>query len=232
MRLGSLKAVFEKIERYQGRRLSLSQKEFVSKTEYTLTTEQLLEIEGKGLTPEQFFASHIGKRVGISFQKMETTGEPITLEEIQDIAEDFAKTVWDCKDRIKKIAFTNGVSHKAFWGEVKKHRELCIIADLANTIKHDGLNSKPLSGISPVINGVRNSSKGKGCSFYTRVGRVITACRPLGEFEVFASIRDLKDQQYELGEVFSFCEKAIQQWQLIIDKFNLSADINLKGSKS
>lgn len=232
MRLGSLKTVFEKLERYQNRRLTLSKKEFVLKTEYTLTLEQVLEIEKKNLTPEQYFSSHIGQRVETNFTGMETTGEPITLEEIHDLAEDFTKTIWDCKDRIQRLAIKTGISKKSFWEEVKTHRELCIIADLANTIKHDGLDSKPLSGIKPIISGVRNSSKGKGSSFYTREGRIITAWHPLGNFEIFASIRDLEDPQYELGEVFTFGEEAIEQWQLVIDTFSLSEDMLSLASES
>jgi hypothetical protein len=226
MRLDSLKTVFEKLERYQNRRFLLSKKEFVSKIEYTLTCEQFLEIEKKNLTPEQYFAYHKGQRIGTNFADMETSCEPITLEEIHDLAEDFAKTIWDCKERIQRLASRVGVSKKSNWEEVKTHRELCIIADLANTIKHDGLYSKPLSGIKPIINGVRNSSKGKGNSFYTREDRIITAWHPVGDFEVFASIRDLENPQFELGEVFSVGEKAIEQWQIIIDKFNLSEGIH------
>lgn len=221
LRLGSLKAVFEKIQRYQNRRTALSIPEFTSKTVYTFTDAQVLELENKGLTPEEFFISYKGKREAVNLDATYTQNEPMTLEEICDLAEDLVKTIWDCKDRIKKLADQKEIGKVVFWNEIKKNKELCIVADLANTIKHDGLNKPPLSGIKPVINGVRNYAKGNGDEIYSRKGKDITVYRSLTDYEIFASIRNLEDQQNELGEVFAFCELAVTQWQSVIDNLGL-----------
>jgi hypothetical protein len=221
LRLGSLKAVFEKIQRYQNRRVALSIPEFTSTTVYTLTDAQMLEFDALGLTPEAFFLSHKGKRDAVIFESVVTEGEPMTLEEICDLAEDLVKTIWDCKDRIKTLADQKGIDKSVFWDEIKTNFELCIIADLANTIKHDGLSKPPLSGIKPVINGVRNLAKGNGSEDYSRKGKDITVYRSSTDYEIFASIRNLEDQQNELGEVFSFCELAVAQWQCVIDNLGI-----------
>ena len=222
MRLGSLKAVFEKIDRYQERRSSLAEPRFVSETTYTLTEEQLAEIDGKGLSIEQFFMSRLGRREASVFNELKTRGEPFSIEEIEDLAEDLVKTIWDCKDRIKKLADANGISKDQFWTEIKKHRELCVIADLANTIKHDGLNKLSLSGIKPIINGVRNYAKGNGNAVYKRNGDKIIVSYPLSDFEIFASIRDLDNQTDEVGEVFDFCDLAVKQWGKILENLKIS----------
>jgi hypothetical protein len=221
LRLGSLKAVFEKIQRYQNRRISLSIPEFTSKTVYTLTDTQVLVLDTQGLTPEEFFLSHKGNRDAVIFESVVTQDEPMTLEEICDLAEDLVKTIWDCKDRIKKLADQKGIGKAVFWDEIKSNIELCIVADLANTIKHDGLSKPPLSGIKPVIDGVRNYAKGNGSAVYSRKGKDITVYRSLTDYEIFASIRNLEDQQRELGEVFSFCELAVTQWQSVIDNLGI-----------
>ena len=136
MHLCSLKLIFEKIQRYQNRRMSLSLPEFTSKTVYTLTDAQVLEFDTKGLTPEEYLFSHIGNRNAVIFDSVVTQDEPMTLEEISDLAEDLVKTIWDGKDRIKIIADKNGIISALFWDETKSNFELTIVADLANTIKH------------------------------------------------------------------------------------------------
>ena len=220
MRLGSIQATFKKIERYLGRRLKLKIPVYRTRTVYALDEDQLAELDSYP-TVEHFFLHRVGSRVGTEVAEMRTTGAPLSHDDIEDFAEDIVKAVWDCKDRIWKRVKTTGVSRKQFFDEVKQHHELCVVADLANTIKHDGLDKPPLSGIRPVINGVRESAKGAGSSAYRREGDTIIAERTLSDFEIFAGIRDLGHPANEIGEVFAYCEKAITQWEAVIQVFGV-----------
>jgi hypothetical protein len=165
---------------------------------------------------------NVGQKTATIYKNLTTIGEPISFEEIEDLAEDLVKAVWDCKDRIFKLANNNGIAKNVLWDEIKKHWELCVIADLANTIKHDGLNKPPISGIFPVINGIRNSAKGNGPSTIERDGETLIVKHSLCDFEIFASIRNLNDQSNEIGEVFYFCDTGISQWNNIMDHFGIS----------
>jgi hypothetical protein len=224
MKHGSIQALFEKIDRYYQRRKALKSPSFTTETIYTLTQSQISEIDNKKLNPEDFMRSHIGQRAGIEFKNVECTGEPLTFDDIRDLAEDLTKSIWDCKDRILNAAKQNNITKDDFWIEVKKNKELCIIADLANSIKHDGLTKLPLSGIKPEINGIRNSATGFEGSTYIRDGNKIIVRHSLINFEIFAAIRNIESPEHELGEVFDLCEKALNQWENVVRNLKLNIE--------
>jgi len=150
--------------------------------------------------------------------------EFIPFTDIQDLAEDLAKGVWDCKDYIKIKAQAQGIEWGSIEAEINKKRELCIIADLANSIKHGGLNRRPRSGIQGIhINGL-------SCVGHPVMGEeeLIPVITPdslemtfqLTNFQIAARVNDKNGS--DIGELFELSKKAHEQWEEIISDFAIS----------
>ena len=225
MRLGSLRALFEKIERYLGRRTAHRDLSFKTTTRTRLTPEQLEVIApGDAAAIARFLQSRIGSREGMQVLDIRTIGDPLSHAEIEDLAEDLAKALWDCKDRIFGAAKKQGIDDARVWAEIEKHRELCLVADLANTIKHGGLSSRPKSGIRPVINGVHTASNvAEQGPIYLDGDQLVMELQN-ASFEVYASLRDLDNQTNEFAEVFHVCELALTQWREVITELGLPVE--------
>lgn len=59
--------------------------------------------------------------------------------------------LWSLKDYVKKYAVKNGMHKKWIDEKVNSDQDLCICADIANSLKHGGLDHDPRSGEFPQL---------------------------------------------------------------------------------
>lgn len=138
-------------------------------------------------------------------------------EEIQDDIESTYVWLWSLKDYVKKYSVKQGKTPKWVEDKINSDSNLCICADIANSLKHGGLDSKTRSDINPKLGPVTYSFEKDAMEslvFYA--------------FKVEANIKhpekvnlkmDVFDNEgIKIGDAFNLLDYGIKAWESIIDE--------------
>ena len=140
-------------------------------------------------------------------------------EEIEDDIASMFIWLWNLKDYVKKFSVTKGKSGK--WVEAKVNHDpyLCICADIANSLKHGGLDKKykSRSGKEPKLGKLKHEAPQASIS---------TIC--FTENSVHLHISDPSKIKLEmpvvggndhfLGDAFKYLEYSLNAWERIIQE--------------
>lgn len=140
-------------------------------------------------------------------------------EELEDDISSMFIWLWNLKDYVKKYVVKNGKSKD--WVEVKVNSDphLCICADLANSLKHGGLDPnprfKPRSGKSPRLGALKYQVPEKAIgslSFGAFDANVNVSNPELVKLEMPV----VGESGRMLGDAFKYLEYALTAWEQIV----------------
>ena len=213
---------------------------YSTKTTTATAGPSLLALYGKGNIVEY---SELEKLIGRAdrFRKRlhekqgDGTGWPFTVEsgeshyisidgvkspeELEDDISSMFIWLWNLKDYVKKYVVKNGKSKDWVEAKVNLDPHLCICADLANSLKHGGLDLnprfKPRSGKSPRLGTLKYQAPQKAISSLS-----------LGVFDVNVNVSNpefvklempvLGESDRILGDAFKYLEYALKAWEQIV----------------
>ncbi len=163
------------------------------------------------------------------------TGWPFTLEngethyisidgikspdELEDDISSMFIWLWNLKDYVRKYVVKNGKSKD--WVEVKVNTDphLCICADMANCLKHGGLDPnpkfKPRSGKSPKLGVLKYLVPQKAIGSIN-IGAYNVNLRVSNPEFVMLEMPVLGKDDRILGDAFKYLEYALSAWEKIV----------------
>ena len=140
-------------------------------------------------------------------------------EEIEDEVTTIFLWLWSLKDYVKKYVMGKGKSKKWVESRVNADPYLCICADIANSLKHGGLDSKfkPRSNKNPKLGKLIYKLPEKGMGLIT-----------FGAFDVGVNVSDPslvvlempvigKDNRV-LGDAFKYLDYGLKTWEGIVNE--------------
>lgn len=121
---------------------------------------------------------------------------------------------WNTKDYLSKRAKTLGKPGKLVEAAVNSSSDLCLCADLANSLKHGGLDKLPRSGWRPRIGAPSYTIPGHAISSIT-FGAFDVSVAPSNPEEVEITV-PIEDQNgNELGDVLQLLQRVVSEWERI-----------------
>jgi len=139
------------------------------------------------------------------------------LDDIQNLV------IWlfNVKDYLKKRMCARNFREQAVEDFINASPEISLCADLANSLKHDGLDRNPRSGTCPTFGGVSVVVPQDGVqafSYLPSSGFKVSVQRP-DLVQYFVPILDQTNAQ--IGEAGMLCSKVIDQWESFIEEYGL-----------
>ena len=143
-------------------------------------------------------------------------------EDIQDDIESAFVWLWSLKDYVKKYSVKKGFS--SGWVETKINSDhyLCICADIANSVKHGGLDKKSRSNKRPRLGSVTYNVPQQAMERLTFYAfKVVTDIKDPDLVNLKMDVIDENDNR--IGDAFKFLDYGIKSWNKIIDEVENNA---------
>ncbi|MGS2743215.1 hypothetical protein ACU6TU_06405 [Halomonas sp. LS-001] len=138
-------------------------------------------------------------------------------KELQDEIENGFIWLWSLKDYVKKYSLAQGKDKKWVDNQVNNTECLCLCADIANSLKHGGIDRDSRSGKKPTLSEVAYKIPQEGINKLTLYAdRVETVVSDTSTVKVSMDINDLKSGK--LGDAFELINKCLIEWKKIIEK--------------
>jgi hypothetical protein len=138
-----------------------------------------------------------------------------TPEEIEDEVSTVFLWLWSLKDYVKKLCMAKGADDRWVENAVNSDSDLCVCADIANSLKHCGLDSKSRSNRCPKLGNVVykiDSAELASFKFYES-GVTIDP----SEFNLIRLELPVFDDHGRLvGDAFQILKNGIEAWDKII----------------
>lgn len=140
-------------------------------------------------------------------------------EEIEDEVSTIFLWLWSLKDYVKKYVMNKGKSKDWVESRVNADPYLCICADLANSLKHGGLDTKfkPRSNKNPKLGKLSYQIPQKAMGSIT-----------VGAFDVGLNVSDPSlvvlempvtgDNDRFLGDAFKYLDYSLKAWESIVNE--------------
>jgi len=138
-------------------------------------------------------------------------------EEIQDDIESTFVWLWSLKDYVKKYSVKNGKSQKWVEDKINADSNLCLCADIANSLKHGGLNRKTRSEKNPKLGQVTYSFEKEALgSMVFHAFKVETNIKSPEKVDLKMDILD--SEGVKIGDAFKLLDYGIQVWERLVDE--------------
>ena len=142
-------------------------------------------------------------------------------EQFEDDIESTFIWLWSLKDYVKKYSIDNGFTKKWLEAKIDSDFHLAVCADIANTLKHGGLNREGRSKRKPVLQSLKYDVPQAAISKITvRPFEVETDIKKPGLVSLTMDVLD-KDGK-RLGDAFKFLDYGIKAWDGIINEVEKS----------
>ena len=142
-------------------------------------------------------------------------------EEIQDDIESTFVWLWSLKDYVKKYSVKNGKTKKWVEERINSDLSLCLCADIANSLKHGGLDRTTRSGKKPKLGPVRYTFEQDALeSLVFHALKVETNIKNPEKVNLKMAVLD---GDVEIGDAFSLLDYGVKAWENIIDEAGTNA---------
>jgi hypothetical protein len=138
-------------------------------------------------------------------------------DEIEDDISSIFLWLWSLKDYVKKYAFKKGKNKNWVEEKINSDPYLCICADLANSLKHGGLDQKfkPRSGKSPKLGALNYYVPQKAMESLS-IGALDVNLQISDSSLVVLEMPVLGGRGQILGDAFKFIAYSLKAWEEII----------------
>lgn len=138
-------------------------------------------------------------------------------EEVEDDIETMFIWLWNLKDHVKKFSESKGKSGNWVESEINTNPYLAICGDIANSLKHGGLDRKSRSGKSPKLGQLEYQFPQECIDriCFEAFGAVLIVKKPK---LVKLKMPILSGENKYLGDAFKYLDYAINAWEKIIDQ--------------
>jgi hypothetical protein len=138
-------------------------------------------------------------------------------EDIQDDIEDAFVWLWSLKDYVKKYSIKAGRNSQWVEDKVNLDTYLSVCADIANSLKHGGLDKHRRSMKDPRLGNVEYSIPQKAISAFTIYSsKVVTNVKNPTLVELKMDIVDKFENR--IGDAFEYLDYAVKAWERIINE--------------
>ena len=138
-------------------------------------------------------------------------------EELKDDAENAFIWLWNIKDYVKKFAKSQNKSGNWVEEQINQSKYICLSADIANSLKHGGLDRSSRSGSLPALGNIQyKMPQGSISSIKFLANRVETNVSDPTKVEVIMDIYD--NFKNVLGDAFMILDKSVVDWEKIIER--------------
>ncbi len=145
-----------------------------------------------------------------------------TPEDLQDEIENGLIWLWSLKDYVKKYSKSLGKGSSWVEKQIDNSTNLCLCADIANSLKHGGIDRKSRSGKKPVLSHIRYEVPQNAIdSLSLDAHHVAMNIAEPSELKVSMDIID--EDKAKLGNAFLLIQGCLLEWEKLIEKANTTS---------
>jgi len=138
-------------------------------------------------------------------------------EELQDEIENGFIWLWSLKDYVRKFSLSHGKNPNWIERQIDNLESLSLCADIANSLKHGGLDRKPRSGKNPILSQVSYEMPQDSISklsFYARRVEFVVS----DPSKVKVSLDIIDNDNNKLGNAFTLINECLVEWENLIEQ--------------